>query len=108
MNGCASEWSNNYFYIVQRFATISNQHEYVKLGPNLFVDQFKIDFYLIGYDQLNLELIEMVTGAVIATRVHLNSGQLLRFPFIKAGMYMCRLSTSDKTKNYVFNIIKMQ
>jgi Zn-dependent metalloprotease len=106
-NGCYSELSNGYFYIVQRFATISIQNEYVKLAPNPFVDQFKIDFHLNEYDQLDLELTEMVTGAVIATRVHLNSGQLLRFPFIKAGMYMCRLSTPDKTKNYVFNIIKM-
>lgn len=108
INGCASASSNEYFYVVQRFATISTQHEYVKLGPNPFVDHLKIDFYLNGYHQLDLEMIEMVTGTRIEKRVNLITGQLLSFPNLKVGMYMCRLSTSDKTINYVFNIIKMQ
>lgn len=108
LNGCTSLLSDNYFCFVKPLSKNATANEYVAYAPNPFVDQLKIDFLLNGYDKINLEVTEFMTGKKVDQRLNIIKGQTLYFPNLKGGIYICRFYSSDNAKNFVFKVIKVQ
>jgi hypothetical protein len=106
-SGCMSILSDPYYYLVTDLYQIGND-EYVKLSPNPFVDQLKIDFKLNGIIKLNLELIDIASGVTVFSRKDIYSGTPLYFGQLNAGIYVVKLSSYDQKFVKQFKVIKMR
>ena len=105
-NGCSSLQSSTYYYVVTDIFNISST-EFVKLGPNPFANQVHIDFFIKGYQRLNLEIFEITTGNKVATQFNVTTNDLVYLGNLISGTYLVRISSSDNKFTHKFKMIKI-
>ena len=105
-NGCISAASNPYYYLITDIIRLSNQ-EYIKLGPNPFLHKLNFDFSLKGYQQLNIDVYELATGAKVSTTQNLSPGSQVNLSHLSNGTYIIKVSAANNKINYQFKMVKM-
>ncbi len=105
-NGCLSAASNAYYFLITDIVRLSNQ-EYIKLAPNPFQNKLNFDFFLKGYQRLNIEVFELATGAKVSTIQNLSPGAQVNLGHLSNGTYIVKVSSADNKINYQFKMVKI-
>ena len=103
--GCNSIASNSYYYIVTDVINL-NIDEFIKLSPNPFNDKVNIEFKLNKYQKLNLEIYNLATGNIVASKQGAYSGSPVYLGELSGGIYLIKLTTDDLKFNYTFKMVK--
>jgi hypothetical protein len=106
LNNCFSALSTPYYYLVTDVINLSVD-QFIKLAPNPFVNQLNLDFFVKGYQKLNLEVFDITTGIKKANMQNLTAGIPIYLGQLSAGTYLIRLSTNDGKINYQFKMVKL-
>jgi fibronectin type 3 domain-containing protein len=105
-NGCASLFSNTYYYLVTDIIRLSWE-EFIKLTPNPFINFINIDFVVKGHQRMNIDVYSAATGAKVASRVGVTAGSRLTFSELNPGVYFVRVATSDLKVSHQFKMVKL-
>lgn len=105
-NGCVSQLSNPYYYLVTDIVNLENG-EYIKLSPNPFQDNLSIDFNVKGYQYLNIELFELSTGNKVGQRNNVYPGTSMQFNNLNIGTFIIRVTSFDNKINCHFKMVKI-
>ena len=103
---CVSAMSAIYYFIVTDIINLS-ANEFIKLTPNPFVNQMNFDFFVKGYNKLNLEVFELSTGALVASKPGIYPGTPILLGQLSSGMYIVKISSADGKLSYQFKMVKM-
>lgn len=106
LNGCISTFSNAYYYLVTDVINL-NALEYIRLAPNPFEDVIYLDFSLKGYFQMNVEVVNIGTGALVAVKTNLGSKTPIQLSTLTSGTYAFKVMSSDGKLVYTFKIVKI-
>ncbi len=93
-NGCPSPLSNAFFNLITEIS-YPNAVEFITLSPNPFVDQLKIEFTTSSYQYVDVQVIEISSGALVASKLGVNSGNSLYLGQLSQGSYIVRLVSPD-------------
>jgi hypothetical protein len=105
-NGCVSALSSPYYFLVTDLVNLS-ANEFIKLTPNPFVNQLNFDFFVKGYQRLNLEIFDMATGAKVASKQNQTQGMPIYLGQLSAGTYLIKVSSTDNKISYQFKMVKL-
>jgi len=105
-NGCVSALSSPYYFLVTDVVNLS-VNEFIKLTPNPFVNQLNFDFFVKGYQRLNLEVYDLATGIKVASKQNLTAGMPIAFGQLSAGTYVIKVSSTDNKISYQFKMVKL-
>ena len=105
-NGCVSAISTTYYFLVTDILKLSST-EFIKLAPNPFQAKLNFDFFIKGYQRLNLDVFEISTGNKVASRVGLTPGAPIYLPELTSGTYIVRITSADGKLSYQFKMVKM-
>jgi hypothetical protein len=105
-NGCASALSTPYYYLVTDIINLSAD-EFIKLAPNPFSNQLNFDFFVKGYQRLNMDVYDLATGNKVASKQNLTPGMPIYLGQLSAGMYVIKVTSNDLKISYQFKIIKI-
>jgi hypothetical protein len=105
-NGCVSALSSPYYFLVTDVVNLS-ANEFIKLTPNPFVNQLNFDFFVKGYQRLNLEIFDMATGTKVASKQNQTQGMPIALGQLSAGTYVIKVSSTDNKISYQFKMIKL-
>lgn len=106
LNGCASVMSSPYYFLLTDIINISKD-EFIKLAPNPFISQLNFDFIIKGYQKLNLDVFDIVTGVKKASLQNVAPGMKINLDQISRGTYFIKVSSNDGRINYQFKIMKL-
>ncbi len=106
LNGCFSASSAAYYYLVTDIVNISTD-EYIKLAPNPFVNQLNFDFFLKGYQRLNMEVFDISSGAKVVSKQNLTPGMPIYLGELAAGTYIIIVTSNDQKLSYQFKMVKL-
>jgi len=106
LNGCASLFSNAYYYLVTDIIRLS-WDEFIKLTPNPFINNMNIDFVVKGHQKMNIEVFSAATGAKVATRMGVIAGSRLSFSELNPGVYFVRVSSPDFKVSHQLKMVKL-
>ena len=103
---CMSALSFPYYFLLTDVVNIDNK-QFIKVAPNPFNQQFKVDFNLSNYQRVNLKLVSLSTGNIVYKQDNVYAGTAIQ-PFnILSGVYICNIYSSDEKINYNFKLIKL-
>lgn len=105
-NGCVSSLSTPYYYLVTDIINLSND-EFIKLAPNPFINQLNFDFFVKGYQRLNLEVFDVASGTKIASQPNLTAGSRIALGHLSSGTYVIRVTSTDNKISYQFKMVKL-
>ena len=105
-NGCSSISSLPYYYLVTDVINLST-NEFIKLGPNPFVNQLNFDFVVKGYQRLNLEIFDMANGTKVASKQNQTPGMPIYLGQLSAGTYVIKVISNDNKISYQFKMVKL-
>jgi hypothetical protein len=105
-NGCVSAISSTYYFLVTDILKLSS-NEFIKLVPNPFQTKLNFDFFIKGYQKLNLDVFEISTGNKVASRIGLTPGAPIYLPELTSGTYIVRITSADGKLSYQFKMVKM-
>jgi hypothetical protein len=71
------------------------------------VNQLKIDFSVGGYEQLNIEVLDISTGISVFVRQGLVAGSAIDLSQLSSGTYIVRVSSADTKLAEQFKLIKL-
>lgn len=106
LNGCSSPLSSPFVYLITEIVRL-NSVEFIKLAPNPFVNQLTIDFSVGGYQQLNIEVVEISTGISVFSKQGLVAGSAIDLGQLSSGTYIVRVSSADAKLAEQFKVIKL-
>jgi hypothetical protein len=106
LNGCISSLSNTYYYLVTDVINL-NASEYIRLAPNPFEDLIYLDFSLKGYYQMNVEVVNMATGTLVAVKTNISSKMPIQLTTLTSGVYAFKVMSKDGKLVYTFKIVKI-
>lgn len=106
VNVCVSGMSNAYYYLVTDLINL-NTSEYIRLAPNPFEGAIYLDFSLKGYYQMDVEVVHIATGAIVAVKKNLGSKMPIQLSTLTSGTYAFKVMSSDGKLVYTFKIIKI-
>jgi hypothetical protein len=104
-NGCPSLLSSEFVYLITEINN-PNAVELITLSPNPFVDYLRIDFAGSTFQLLNLEVFEISSGALVATKSSISSGYRLDLGQLLKGTYIVKISTADGNLYQQFKVVK--
>jgi hypothetical protein len=104
--GCLSLMSQSYYYLITDIINISKD-EYIKLAPNPFINNLKLDFVIKGYQRLNIEVINLATGAKMASIQNVTSNTILNLANLSAGANLIKITSDDFKISFNFKMIKL-
>jgi hypothetical protein len=104
-NGCPSLLSSEFVYLITEISN-PNAVELITLSPNPFVDYLRIDFAGSTFQLLNLEVFEISSGALVATKSGISSGYRLDLGQLLKGTYIVKISTADGNLYQQFKVVK--
>ena len=104
--GCTSALSTPYYFLVTDIINLSSD-EFIKLAPNPFVNQLNFDFFIKGYQRLNLEVFDIARGSKMASMQNVTPGMPLNMGQLSGGTYIIKVSSNDGKINYQFKMIKL-
>ena len=105
-NGCTSNLSSPYYYLVTDIAQFNNG-QYIKLAPNPFINQINLDFNVKGYLKLNVEVFELTTGNRVVSRQGLQAGTPIILNEIPSGTYIFKVSSNDSKIVHQFKMLRL-
>jgi hypothetical protein len=65
------------------------------------------DFFINGYQYLNLSVFDINTGKKVATKEKIQAGSSIQMPNIASGIYIFMFSTPDEKITKQFKIVKL-
>ena len=105
-NGCISSISSDYYYIVTDLVQISSK-EFIKLIPNPFVNQVNIDFSLLNYSKVNIEIVDIANGSKVFSIQNVNSKSSINIAHLSSGTYVFKVVSFDHKVNYYIKMVKL-
>jgi PQQ-like domain len=105
-NGCLSASSAPYYFIVTDIINLSAD-EFIKLSPNPFTNQLNFDFFIKGYQRLNMELFNIATGTKVSSKLNLTPGMPIYLGHLSSGTYVIRVTSNDLKISYQFKMVKL-
>jgi hypothetical protein len=105
-NGCASLKGSSYFFLVTDIINLED-NQFIKVMPNPYVSNLYLNFFLIKYNTLNVDVFDFSTGRMVANRRNLNSGTNLDVATLSSGIYLVRVYSNDFKMTYTFKIVKL-
>lgn len=103
--GCTSALSTSYFYLFTDLLQLGN-NQFIKIAPNPFVNHLYLDFFINGFQKLNVEIFELSTGKKVLSNASLLSGSLINTGNMASGTYLIIITSLDNKLNYQFKAIK--
>lgn len=105
-NGCLSLMSASYYYLATSIINISPE-ESIKLSPNPFNSQINVNFKLNSNTPLNIDVISMSSGKLIATFKRILNGQALELPALVNGVYIFRIYSDNGKIEKNIRVVKI-
>jgi len=105
-NGCFSAASAPYYFIVTDIINLSAD-EFIKLSPNPFTNQLNFDFFIKGYQRLNMELYDIAIGTKVSSKLNLTPGMPIYLGHLSSGTYVIRVTSNDLKISYQFKMVKL-
>ena len=104
-NGCTSSSVTYYFLVTDIFNLSAN--EFIQLAPNPFVNQLNLDFSVLGYQKLNMEVFSFATGMKILSKEGLYAGAPVYLNQLIPGTYVIKISSADNKISHQFKMVKL-
>ena len=105
-NGCISQMSTSYYYVVTNVVQLENG-QYINLNPNPFINRLIINFNINKNPSLNADVIDFATGRLITSRKNVFTNTDLNLANINAGIYLIKVYSNDLKVNVTFKIVKL-
>lgn len=105
-NGCASAMSTPYYFIVTNVINLSSS-EFIKLAPNPVKNQLNIDFFVKGYQRLNVDFYELSTGLLKYSNKGVFAGSQLFIGQLSPGTYVVNVRSDDGKIAYKLKVVKL-
>jgi hypothetical protein len=105
-NGCISQMSTSYYYVVTNVVQLENG-QYINLNPNPFINRLVINFNINKNPSLNADVIDFATGRLITSRKNVFTNTDLNLANINAGIYLIKVYSNDLKVNVTFKIVKL-
>jgi hypothetical protein len=105
-NGCASAMSTPYYFIVTNVINLSSS-EFIKLAPNPVKNQLNIDFFVKGYQRLNVDFYELSTGLLKYSNKGVFAGSQLFIGQLSPGTYVVNVRSEDGKIAHKLKVVKL-
>ena len=105
-NGCTSVKGTSYFYLVTDIVNL-NDNQFIKVAPNPYTTNLYLNFFLIQYNTLNVDVFELNGSRIVANRKMVSSGTNLNLGSLSPGIYIVKVYSNDLKLNYIFKIVKI-
>ncbi len=105
-NGCASAMSTPYYFIVTNVINLSSS-EFIKLAPNPVKNQLNIDFFVKGYQRLNVDFYELSTGLLKYSNKGVFAGSQLFIGQLSPGTYVVNVRSDDGKIAHKLKVVKL-
>ena len=105
-NGCASAMSTPYYFIVTNVINLSSS-EFIKLAPNPVKNQLNIDFFVKGYQRLNVDFYELSTGLLKYSNKGIFAGSQLFIGQLSPGTYVVNVRSDDGKIAHKLKVVKL-
>lgn len=105
-NGCTSVKGTSYFYLVTDIINLDD-NQFIKVTPNPFSTNVYLHFFLLKYYTLNIDVFEINSGSIVASRKGLYTGANLNIESLSSGIYAVRVYSSDFKMTYMFKLVKL-
>jgi hypothetical protein len=105
-NGCASAMSTPYYFIVTNVINLSSS-EFIKLAPNPVKNQLNIDFFVKGYQRLNVDFYELSTGLLKYSNKGVFAGSQLFIGQLSPGTYVVSVRSEDGKIAHKLKVVKL-
>ncbi len=105
-NGCTSVKGTSYFYLVTDIINLDD-NQFIKVTPNPFSTNVYLHFFLLKYYTLNVDVFEINSGSIVASRKGLYTGANLNIESLSSGIYAVRVYSSDFKMTYMFKLVKL-
>jgi hypothetical protein len=105
-NGCASAMSTPYYFIVTNVINLSSS-EFIKLAPNPVKNQLNIDFFVKGYQRLNVDFYELSTGLLKYSNKGVFAGSQLYLGQLSPGTYVVSVRSEDGKIAHKLKVVKL-
>jgi streptogramin lyase len=106
LNGCLSASSFPYYYLVTDIVNISAD-EFIKIAPNPFINQLNFDFFVKGYQKLNMEVFDLASGSKVVSKQNLIPGNPIYLGQLSTGTYVIKVTSNDLKVSYQFKMVKL-
>lgn len=103
-NGCASNMSANYYYLVTALVNFLN-NQYLILYPNPTREDIRIDYKLDGQYQLNIKMYAL-NGKLVLKEDKISSGTPVSLKSLSRAIYLVMVSDKNGKLMYTDKIIK--
>lgn len=104
--GCLSPLSEQYYYLVNAIANL-NGDEYIKVSPNPFKNDIFLDYFVNGYQRLNLEIYDITSGSKVYFMKDIPSKTRINLQQLPAGKYLIKVISADFKIIYQIKMFKM-
>ncbi len=105
-NGCASLKGTSYFFLVTDIINLDD-NQFIKVAPNPYTTNLYLNFFLIKYYTLNVDVFEMNSGRIVANKMMVSSGANLNLGSLSPGIYVLRVYSNDLKMTYTFKAVKL-
>jgi hypothetical protein len=105
-NGCTSEVSTSYYFVVTNLIQLENG-QYINLNPNPFINRLVLNFNILRNPTLNVDVIDFASGRLITSRKNVFTNTDLNLGNINAGIYLIKVYSNDLRVNVTFKIVKL-
>jgi hypothetical protein len=105
-DGCSSSISNNYYYVITDIINFTNG-QYIKVSPNPFKGYLYFDFNILGYQNLNVEIIDVINGRIIEKQNKLRTGAILYLNQLITGTYILHIYSDDLKFSKTIKLLKI-
>ncbi len=105
-NGCTSVKGTSYFYLVTDIINLDD-NQFIKVTPNPFSTNVYLHFFLLKYYTLNIDVFEINSASIVASRKGLYTGANLNIESLSSGIYAVRVYSSDFKMTYMFKLVKL-
>lgn len=94
-NGCVGVISEAYYFLTTNINNLSGG-EFLNISPNPFNDYIKIDYLIKGIKYINVDFIQLSTGAILYTKTNVNPGVIINLPNMPSGFYLIKITSDAK------------
>lgn len=105
-NGCSSQFSSNYFYLLTDIINLEN-NQFLKIGPNPFMGNLRIDFNLKNDLFVDVEIRSLQNGQIMHLQKNVYPGSQINLSHLSSGIYICTLYYRNQKEKVQIKIIKV-
>ena len=105
-HGCTSLTASSYYYLVTDIVNL-DFNQFIKISPNPFTANIYINYFLLDYYLLNIDVFEINSGRMVVSKKSINSGSNLNLGALPSGFYAIRVYSNDYKMTYMFKTLKL-